>query len=222
MIARKLHTLRRSGTMVACVLAVAGLVSAGPGYAADKQPAATVADAEPNMAALIVQVADSRTAQLKLTAKQAVAQMDPILANQYRAGKISSEPNAELKSFYYQAARLLMNGYPIAGGTLVSLTRNKPAFANSAAGRGLASFTDAMLSPTEDDDEDMVTFMRKAKAARQVIMSLRPALRLAAQLKVIGAIYRDDIAVEAGTRGLAQAKATPAELAIVERAAKAQ
>jgi hypothetical protein len=54
-----------------------------------------------------------------------------------------------------------------------------------------------------------------------VLAKLPPQLQMAAQLRVMGAIYRDDIAVDAGAQALLQQGATAAQLAIVQAALQA-
>jgi len=187
--------------------------------AAADAPAAKQAD----VPALIRTASLAYQPKFKLSDKQAVSQLDGMLTQQYGAGGgLANTKDAHLKALYYQAAGLLMNGYPIAGGTVVSVARIQPGFAQSPGGRGLAHFVDAMLAPSDEEDTDMVAFRTRASAAQQQLKSLRPELYLAAQLRVIGEIYRDDIAVSAGKLGLTQLGATPAELRVVDQALKAR
>lgn len=173
--------------------------------------------------ALIRSAAVKYQARFKLTDKQAVAQLDGMLQQQYAAaGTLAGTKDAYLKALYYQAAGLLMNGYPIAGGTLVSIARIQPGFAQSQGGKGLAHFVDAMLAPSDEEDVDMVQFRTRASKAQQVLKSLRPELYLVAQLRVMGDIYRDDIAVSAGNLGLDRLAATTVERRIIDDALKAR
>lgn len=172
--------------------------------------------------ALIKQASQKYQGDFKISDKQAVAQLDDMLTQQYVAGgRLVNEKNAYLKSLYYQAAALLMNGYPIAGGTIVAIARTRPEFRASPGGRGLAHFVDAMLSPAEDDDTDLVEYQRRAQKARAVLAPLRPALQVIAQVRVMGEIYRDDIAIAAGKTGLESMSLTKAERDVIERALKA-
>ncbi len=168
--------------------------------------------------ALIKKSAAKYQATFKLNEKTAVAQMDGMLTEQYMAGgRIANEPDAYLKSLYYQASTLLLNGYPIAGGTIVSVARNHPAFVKSGAGQGLAAFVDAMLQPT-DADIDLAQMRDRVKSARAALRNLRPDLRFYADLWVVGSIYRDDIAAAAGWSGIDGMRATPAERKLIKQA----
>jgi len=159
-------------------------------------------------------------ANFKKSEKQAVVQMDEMLVHQYASGRIMTEPNAYLKTLYYQAAYLLLNGFPIAGGTVVAIARIQPGFSSSAAGRGLADFVDAMLSGDDDEPDDLTQYMERTKSAQKILKSLRFDVQLSAQLRVVGEIYHDDVAVDAGKLGLRQLGATPAEEKIIETARK--
>lgn len=193
-------------------------VIAGHAYAADA-PQTKQAD----VPTLIRIAAQTYQGKFKLNDKQAVSQLDSMLKQQYgAAGGLANTKNAYLKALYYQAAGLLMNGFPIAGGTVVSVARIQPGFAQSAGGRGLAHFVDAMLAPSDEEDADMVEFRTRANAAQQQLKSLRPQLYVVGQLRVIGEIYHDDIAVNAGKIGLDQLGATPAERSVVDQALKAR
>jgi len=193
-------------------------VIAGHAYAADAPQTK-----QANVPALIRIAAQTYQAKFKLNDKQAVSQLDGMLQQQYgAAGGLANTKNAYLKALYYQAAGLLMNGFPIAGGTVVSVARIQPGFAQSAGGRGLAHFVDAMLAPSDEEDADMVEFRTRANAAQQQLKSLRPQLYVVAQLRVIGEIYHDEIAVNAGKIGLDQLSATPAERSVVDQALKAR
>lgn len=173
---------------------------------------------------LIKQVTVKHHGIMKLSEKQAVAQLDAMLIQQYAAqGPISAEKNAYLKSLYYQAATLLMNGYPIAGGTIVSIARIQPGFSQSPGGHGLANFVDAMLQPSDEEDAVLEQYMDRTKKAQSVLRELsRQELQLVAQLYVVGYIYHDDIAIEAGKSGFAALKITVAERKVIDKAIKVE
>ena len=167
---------------------------------------------------LIKKSTTKHQAHFKLNERQAVSQMDGMLAQQYASrGRISSERDAYLKGLYHQAAMLLLNGYPIAGGTIISVARNEPAFAKSPVGAGMASFVDAMLQPT-DEDPDLLELKQRMERARAELKDMRGDLRFYADLWVVGSIYRDDIAVDAGKAGVESMKATPAERKAIRKA----
>lgn len=157
----------------------------------------------------------------KVGARDAVAQMDSMLTQQYLArGRIANERDAHLKGLYYQSSVLLMNGYPIAGGTIVSVARNDAAFQSSPVGPGFASFVDAMLQPT-DEDPDLLSMHEKTLAVKEAIKSLRPNIQFFAELQLVGAIYHDAIAQEAGAEGIKAIGARPSELKTIARAKEA-
>lgn len=171
--------------------------------------------------ALIRQASTKYQGQFKLSERQAVAQMDSMLVQQYAAaGRIANEKNAYLKGLYYQASTLLLNGHPIAGGTVVAIARIQPAFSQSPGGRGLAHFVDAMLAGDEEEDADLVEYMARTKRAQAVLRGLRPELQVVAQLRVVGEIYHDEIAVDVGKAGLTALNATAAERKTIEQAIK--
>lgn len=158
----------------------------------------------------------------KLSERSAVSQMDAMLTEQYASrGRISNEKDAYLKTLYYQAATLLLNGYPIAGGMVVSVARNSPRFAQSQSGSGMASFVDAMLQPT-DEDTDLLEMQKRMERARTILKDLRTDIRFYADLWVVGSIYRDDIAVDAGKMGVEVMKATAAERKMIKKALAAK
>jgi hypothetical protein len=160
--------------------------------------------------------------KFKLTERAAVVQMDSMLTEQYGSrGRIANERDAYLKSLYYQAAGLLLNGHPIAGGTLVSVARNEPGFAQSPVGSSFASFVDAMLQPTEDDP-DLLELQQRRERARKVLAGLRADLRFYADLWLVGNIYRDEIAVDAGKLGVDAMKALVYERKTIQRALAVQ
>lgn len=157
--------------------------------------------------------------RFKMQERQAVAQMDEMLVQQYASGRISVEKDAYLKSLYYQAATLLMNGYPIAGGSVIAIARNQPGFAGSTAGRGLADFVDAMLAGDDDEEgDDLVIYMKRTRQAQEKLKSLRGDLHFAAQLRVVGEIYDDAIAIAAGEAALKQLNVTKAEADVIKAA----
>lgn len=151
---------------------------------------------------------------------KAVTQMDALLVQQYGSkGRIAEERDLELKGLYYHAATLILNGYPIAGGTLVQLARNKPAFRNSRVGPALVVFVGAMLQPTDDDDDLMVQAFERAAKARKALGAIRPELHLVAQIRAIGQIYDDAVAIDAGEAGMKVIHATPEERQAIYKAA---
>ncbi len=154
----------------------------------------------------------------KLSERLAVTQMDAMLTEQYASrGRISTEKDAYLKSLYYQATTLLLNGYPIAGGMIISVARNTPQFAQSQVGSGIASFVDAMLQPT-DEDTDLLEMQKRMERARAVLKNMRTDIRFYADLWVVGHIYRDDIAVDAGKLGVEAMNASAADRRMIQKA----
>ncbi len=169
--------------------------------------------------ALIKRATAKYQGKFKLSEKQAVAQMDDMLIRQYASGgRIVAEKNAYLKSLYYQGTTLILNGYPIAGGTVVSIARSQPAYNQSPGGQGLANFVDAMLAPSDEEDAELAQYLDRTKKAQAILRALRPELQLVAQIRVIGAIYNDDIAVDGGKLGLDLLGASAAERKIVDQA----
>ncbi len=172
--------------------------------------------------ALIKKASAKYRGSFEVNEQTSVSQMDTMLTEQYSAsGRISNEKDANLKSLYYQAATLLLNGYPIAGGTLVSVARNDRRFSQSPAGRGMASFVDAMLQPS-DEDADLLEMQKRTETARDIYKDLRPDLRFYVDLWVVGHIYLDNIAVDAGKSGVNAMKATAAERKIIQKALAAK
>lgn len=149
---------------------------------------------------------------------ECVSWMDATIAN-YGFSPISQEPVAELRILYAEAAYLLRNGYPIAGGSLVTIARNKKTFNNSDAGAGMAQFVDAMLQPTEEDDYELMDFLSKSAKAMKVIKKIpRSAVRMAASIYVVGDIYNDEIAVKAGQSALDKLQLTQTEQELISLA----
>lgn len=182
--------MRSSIVMVAAALAVAS-----PAFAA---PASELDASGPVLWQIRIALASER-ATLKVSTPKAVSLLDRMLIEQYGArGHLMHEPDATLKPGFYRAATLLMNGYPIAGGTLVNALRHRPAFAKSPSGPALAAFVDAMLQPTGEDDADLVAMQAQTRAALQHVRGLPANQRLAAQVMLLGIIYHDAIAVRAG------------------------
>lgn len=209
-----LATLPAHGGLIGGVGLMAAVCS--PAFAAESK-------VQVDIPALIRQASTKYQSTFKMPEKQAVSQMDGMLVKQYAAGgRIANEKNAYLKSLYYQASTLLMNGYAIAGGTVVAIARVQPGFSQSAAGRGMASFVDAMLAGDEEEDADLVAYMERTKKAQAVLRDLRPELQLVAQLRVVGEIYHDDIAVDAGNAGLVALGASPTERKVIDKAIKAK
>ncbi|KAG0186589.1 hypothetical protein DFQ28_007594 [Apophysomyces sp. BC1034] len=216
--------LRAALAVLATLSAHCGLIGGVRLIAAVSSPAfAAESKVQVDIPALIRQASTKYQGAFKMPEKQAVSQMDGMLVKQYAAAsRIANERNAYLKSLYYQASTLLMNGYPIAGGTVVAIARVQPGFSQSAAGRGMASFVDAMLAGDEEEDADLVAYMERTKKAQSVLRDLRPELQLVAQLRVVGEIYHDDIAVDAGNAGLVALGASPAERKVIDKAIKAK
>lgn len=195
-------------------LAVFGVLGAVPAYAEAGNDVTIKIDP----VALVKRATAKHQGRFKTSERSAVSQMDAMLTEQYAArGRISNERHAHLKSLYYQAATLLLNGYPIAGGTIVSVARNEPGFAQSPAGPGMAAFVDAMLQPT-DEDTDLLELQERMKRARKGLEGLRADLRFYADLWVVGSIYRDEIAVDAGKLGVEAMKATVTERKAIQKA----
>lgn len=201
--------------ITALLLTLAGLVS--PALA---EPAAGAAPVviKVDPVVLVKRAASKHQGTFKIDERSAVAQMDAMLTQQYASrGRISNERDAYLKSLFHQAATLLLNGFPIAGGTLVSVARHEARFHESQAGAGLAAFVDAMLQPT-DEDPELAALYGQMMRARAGLSSLRADLRFYADLWVVGAIYRDDIAIEAGKFGVDAMKADAAERKAIRQA----
>lgn len=190
------------------------LLWGGVAVAAGNAPAGAVDIAQE------VRDATRRTAgALSVPAATSVQRLDQMLLREYGArGRISGERDVKLKALYVQSAHLLMNGYPIAGGTVAVIARQEQAFAGSRAGPALVAFVNAMLAPTGEPDDDLGAFAARAARARTALAPVRPALRMGAELRVMGAIYDDAVAVEAGKQILRRQSATAAELAAVAKA----
>lgn len=170
----------------------------------------------------IEKVYEAKLPGFTLPPARAVAQLSGILTRQYGAkGALSAEPDAGLKALYYPAATLLMNGYPIAGGTLVNAARHRPAIVRSPSGKALGDFVDTMLQPSDEDDADLVAYQARTKRAMAVLAALPAYLRVPAEVMVVGEIYHDPIARAAGKQALDQLHADDGQWRTVERARKA-
>lgn len=182
--------------------------------------AAAPTGGEVDLVALIDAAGAQYRSHFKVAPAQAVRQMDEMLVQQYLAqGTIAGEKNAYLKTLYHRAAALLLNGYPIAGGTLIGVARSRGDFAKSPAGAGYAAFVDGMLSPTDEDDDVLADYLSRAKKAQAVLnKELRAPLRVVGALWVVGAIYDDPIAAEAGRAGFIALRGTNKEIRVVEKA----
>ncbi|MDH0071195.1 hypothetical protein N7359_01395 [Stenotrophomonas maltophilia] len=165
-----------------------------------------------DMADVIRVSAAKHAATQKVDAGSAVKRMDDLLVRDYGArGRIASERDPRLKSLYTQAARLLMNGNAISGGTMVVIASQEPGFSGSPVGPALQAFIGAMLMPADEEDMVLVEFTERANKARAKLGALRLELQMAAQLRVMGAIYHDPIAVDAGVVALKKLSASAAE-----------
>lgn len=217
-----MHRLSRRAVLAWVALCI-GVVATTP-FAFAKGGARTPVDGirGVDIAVVIHDAANRKAGAMKLGAMEAVHRLDDILVADYGArGRIGGEPNAQLKLLYTQAAYLLMNGSPIAGGTLVVIARQEPAYAHSTCGPALSAFVDGMLAPVDESDGSLGEFAQRAAKARTILATLPPELQMAAQLRVMGAIYHDDIAVDAGKTALRVQRAGPAAKAVVEAALKA-
>ncbi|WP_421193967.1 hypothetical protein [Aeromonas jandaei] len=155
----------------------------------------------------------------EVSRSESVEWMDSIMETEYGYSKISQEPVDRLRTLYEDAAYLLRNGAPIAGGTLITIARSSQDFAESKAGEGMAYYCDAMLQPAEEDDYELLSFLKRTKAAGSVLDKIsRSGVRMSARVMVTGEIYDDAIAVLAGQRALDGLKATPEELALIQQA----
>jgi len=166
---------------------------------------------------LIEAAALKRRQSFKTPSAAAIVRMDSLLTSYGARGRLASEPDAQLRVLYGRAAELLMNGHAIAGGTLVAVARSTPSFARSPSGAALGAFVDAMLQPTEDD-EDLAQMQGRSKRAAAALAALRDDLRWYATLWVMGSIYRDAVAVDAGRGGVDAMRASASERRVIEQA----
>lgn len=184
------------------------------------------ASTAPNQAANVAQHIQTelqkQAPMFKVSSAKAVALLDNMLVQQYGArGHLMTEPDATLKPGFYQAATLLMNGYPIAGGTLVNVLRQNGSMSRSPSGPALGAFVDAMLSPTGEDDAELLAYQRKSTAISQSLDQLPENLRLPVQVMLLGEVYDDAIAARAGQQIFEAAHPTPELRAVVEAARQA-
>lgn len=155
-----------------------------------------------DVAPIIQQAAKAHVASAKLSSDAALTRLDNLLHAQYGSrGYLRAEPHPTLRARYQQAAWLLMNGDVIAGGTLVSLARQHPAFAKSPAGPALASFVDRMLTPVSDMPE-LTVLADAGRRAQRKLAGLPYPLITYAQLHAFGILYNDPVAIDAGQIGL--------------------
>lgn len=141
---------------------------------------------------------------LAVDAGTAMARMDAVLVEQYGIrGALASEPSANLKAAYLQAATLIMNGYGVAGGLVIKASAQSPAFAGSRAGPALLQFVDAMYAPTGDADDLLTVLAERAVHVRDRLAAQVSAESVpAAQWLVMGRLYNDPIAEQAGAAAL--------------------
>lgn len=185
-------------------------------------PAKAEVLADFDMARVIRDAANRKSGSMKIGVAQAVRQVDGMLLADYGArGRIAGEPNARLKSLYTQAAHLLMNGHAISGGTLIIIAQQEAAYSRSAVGPAYSAFVNGMLAPVNESGDVLDEFAVRADAARALLADLRPELQMAAQLRVMGAIYGDAVAVDAGTTALRVQNATATEMARIAKALQA-
>lgn len=197
---------RLGGALLALVAGVAHAGSVTPSGAVD-------------VAAEIREAMRRTVGVLNIPAATSVQRLDQMLLREYGAtGRISGEGDARLKALYVQSAHLLMNGYPIAGGTVAVIAQQNPAFGRSKPGPALARFINAMLAPTGEPDDDLGPLAARSARARLALGPVRPALRMGAELRVMGAVYGDVVAIEAGTQVLRKQGASAGELAAVSKA----
>ena len=212
------------GTMkhVKGILAVVAMLWMGVAAAA---PVPTTPDVTAQVVARIRSGLREVQPHLGVPTHKAVTMLDAMLVQQYGAkGHLANEPDATLKPGYYEAATLLMNGYPIAGGTLVSALRQTPAWRRSASAPALGAFVDAMLAPTDEEDADLIAFQKKARAIDAGLRTLPFAVRFPAQVWLMGEVYHDAIATRAGQdvlNGTSPTAAQRQQIAVAQRAAAA-
>lgn len=163
---------------------------------------------------IIVDVAN--TEKMKASRTSSIVWMDEMLVRDYGFSAISEEPEGYLKELYGDAAWLLKNGYPIAGGTLITIARSRNDFKVSQAGPGMAHFVDAMLQPSDDDDAEFGGFLIRAQRAVSLLSSLPGAKAMAAQLYVVGGIYVDVVAFKAGKKALTELGTTQDEWIVID------
>lgn len=212
-------------SLLLSLLVAAPASAATPAKQAGKPAAAPAAKAAPaaevDMARVIRDVGRKAPGML-IAAPQAAQRMDRMLAADYGArGSIAGERDVRLKSLYVEAAHLMLNGYTIAGGTLVMIARQEAAFARSPVGPAYVQFVNAMLAPTSEHDDELTPLAARAAKGRALLGPVRPRLQMAAQLTLMGGLYGDAVAEKAGREALRLQGATPAELAAIAAARKA-
>lgn len=199
---------RRLWTLCALLVAVSAL-----------RPALAATPSVDPVVASLQRVFTAQQPKFKMPTSQAVAMLDDMLIQQYRSGgRMSAEPDAALKPLYYQASALLMNGYPIAGGTLVNAARRLPAFRSSPAGRALGQFVDAMLTPTDEEDQELIDYQTRSRRALNGLAGLPETMEAAAQVWVLGEVYDDSLAVAAGRDAFNSAQPSEADRKLVDAA----
>lgn len=208
-------------SMLTAGLAVAATPPKAPVRRAQVAAAARATTSTALDVAEVIAEAARRAPTMKVGAPIAAQRLDRMLATDYRArGSIATERDRRLKGLYAQAATLILNGYPIAGGTLVVIARQEPAFTRSPVGPAYMQFVNAMLAPTGEQD-DLSALSRRAAAARAALAPVRPELRMGADLAVMGALYEDTVAQQAGNVALQRQGATKAERAAIAAALRA-
>lgn len=202
--------MKKTFARLLCLLGLAIVMT--PVWAADKT----------DVPALVRQASKKYQAKFKTPGPQALRQLDDILVSQYHSkGRMASEKNGYLKQLYAQSAELLMNGYPIAGGTVISVARELPVYKTSPAGVAMARFVDTMLTPSEEEDADLAKFQQRTQKGLTALKGIRPDLRIVAQMRVVGDVYQDPIAVDAGMLGLKKLNASRDEMEFIMRAVRA-
>ena len=156
----------------------------------------------------IREVMTKHGASFATSREAAVRQLNSILVTEYQGrGSIQGEADPTLRAAYEDGAFLLLNGQSISGGALVQYLRLDPAFERSPIGPAYARFLDAMLQPTADPDDFLHEYMERVEAVRPTIDGLPPEFQRPVELWVMGAIYDDKVAMEAGERALIEAGA---------------
>lgn len=175
--------------------------------------------ADPIDAVIYKQATMQPQRHLDQSQESTVQNMDRMLKEQYGSiGQINAEPDTYLRDLYQKASWLLLNGYPISGGTMIQIARTKPAFKQSAIGPYLVRFVDTLLAPTEDDGDEF-GLLKHSQIAKQVLTGLAPLpnrLQMLAQLHVIGKLYHDEIAYQAGLTALKARMPSEAEWSVVK------
>jgi hypothetical protein len=172
-----------------------------------------------DVAAFIRHAASRYKGQFTISDKKAVAEIDNILVKQFGArGRIAKEKNNYLRSIYSHSSTLMVNGYPMTAGILVSIARVHPSFPHSPGGNALASYFDAWIQE-EDCGEEQCGFSAEQTRKAQVVLSgLRPEIQLAARLRMLGINYGDPIAMHAGKAALGALGVTASERVLIDNA----